>query len=115
MKIWTFTIPGPLWGYRQGRKEAFRPERVAFKNRVRQLANTKGIPGRAEEEDNLFLDVRIHWRRKARIDGPNVYKLIEDALWKQDRGVAGGLWLRYLKKPVEEAVITVKSGKGVVA
>jgi hypothetical protein len=85
MKIWTLTIPGPLWGYRQGRREAHRPERVAFKNRVRLLANLKGIPGRAEEKDNIFLDVRIYWRRKARIDGKNIYSLIEDALWKRTR------------------------------
>lgn len=107
MKTWTLTIPGPLWGYRQGRREAHRPERVAFKRQVRLLANAVGVPDEAKQSDELFLDVRIHWRRKARIDGPNVMKLVEDALWKQDREVSGGLWIRYLGKPTEEVIITV--------
>lgn len=107
MKFWRFTVPGKLWGYRQGRKEAFRPDRVAFKDLVRMLATDKGIPCGADKRDNLFLEVRVCWKREARIDGPNVYKLIEDALWRQDRGVAGGLWIRHLKQPREEAVVQV--------
>ncbi len=107
MNVWTFTVDGTLWGYRQGRKAAFLPDRVSFKKMVRLLANIEGVPGRALEEDNLFLDVRIHWKRKARIDGPNVYKLIEDALWTQDRGVAGGLWHRNTFQPREEAIVTI--------
>jgi len=109
MKIWTFTVPGPLWGYRQGRREAFRPARVVFKRDVRLNANIQGVPGSAMVGDEVFLDVRIYWKRKARIDGVNIYKLLEDGLWTQDRGVAGGIWIRYLNQEREEVVVTVKS------
>jgi len=108
MKLWTFVVPGKIWGYRQGRREAFRPDRVAFKRDVRLGANIAGVPGEAEVGSEMFLDVRIHWKRKARIDGKNVCGLIEDALWTQDRGVAGNLWIRYINQPREEVVITVK-------
>lgn len=107
MNVWSFTVPGTLWGYRQGRKEAHRPERVAFKNLVRLYANIEGIPGRALEEDRPFLYVRIHWKRKPRIDGKNVAGLIEDALWTQDRGVAGGLWYKKTFQPREEVIVTI--------
>ncbi len=108
MQKWKFTIPGRLWGYKQGRKEAHRPERVQFKENVRLLANVAGVPDVTKPEDEIFLEVYIRWRLKARIDGVNVYKLIEDSLWKQDRGVGGGLWLRYLnQKKAEEAVVIV--------
>ena len=107
MNIWTFTVDGPLWGYRQGRKEAHRPARVDFKNRVRLLANIEGVPGGEDLAENTFLDVRIHWKRTARIDGKNILGLIEDALWTQDRNVAGGLWYMNTLQPREEVIITV--------
>ena len=110
MQKWHFTIPGKLWGYKQGRREAHRPERVAFKETVRLLANVAGVPDVTKAEDEIFLEVYIRWRLKARIDGVNIYKLVEDSLWKKDRGVGGGMWLRYLnQKKEEEAVVIVTS------
>jgi len=113
MTPWNFTIPGKLWGYKQGRREAFRSERVEFKDKVRLLANVAGVPEVAMEGDELFLEVYIRWRLKARIDGVNVYKLIEDSLWRQDRGVAGGRWERRLSQGYESALIIVSRQGGV--
>lgn len=91
--IYEFTIPGKLWGYRQGRKEAFRPERVAFKETVRLLASIAGVPDEQPERPGYVnLDVHLFWKKRARIDAVNVLKLIEDALWSRDRRTNVSVW-----------------------
>ena len=104
----TFEVSPRLWGYAQGRKEAFRPERVAFKELVRNLANLEGIPQEVTEEMDLKIYVVVLWKKTARIDGKNVYALIEDALWTKDRGVAAGEWRRSIHQGEEKAIVTVK-------
>ena len=83
----TFSVPGPLLGYRASVLRAFDPKYKAFKARVRALATAAGVPLAILSGEAGALRVNIHWRKKARIDGVNVFKAVEDAVWKQDRRV----------------------------
>ncbi len=109
MKKFQFKVDGPLWGYRQGRKEAFHPQRVAFKQRVRYLANVAGIPDMlAPRPSYARVIVEIYWNKLARIDGKNILGIIEDSLWKQDRLIRFGAYETYEKQGEEYAQVFIK-------
>lgn len=86
-----FTIPGPLLGYRASIRRAFDPKYRAFKDRVRLLANAAGIPRDLDRDAVARVDVRIYWKRRARIDRKNVLGAIEDGLFTKDRRVLRGI------------------------
>ena len=90
LRTYSFKIDGPIWGYRQGRKEAFRPERVEYKRRGRLIANTQGVPDDLGREDLVRLSCWIFWKKRQRIDWKNVVGLVEDSLFKDDRRVFPG-------------------------
>lgn len=100
-----FAIPAPLFGYRASKARAHAPEYVAFKEKVRLLANAAGVPLDCRE---ARIRVLIRWRMAARIDGKNVYAAIEDGLFLQDRGVAAGLWSRIENSGEERAEVEVE-------
>jgi len=108
-----FKIEGRLWGYKQGRKEAHRPEREAFKNRVRLLGNLAGVPAEIPERPGYArIIVEVYWAKLARIDGKNVLGLIEDSLWVKDRMVRFGTWEWYENQGEEFAQVFVKIYQG---
>lgn len=108
----TFTITGRIYGYRQGRRAAFHPPRRKFKEAIRLSANVYKVPLSVLEENEATLHTEIYWKKKARIDGKNVYSIVEDALWKQDLGVKAGSWSRRLGTGEEKIVVTVEWREG---
>lgn len=110
---WTFKVDGPLWGYRQGRAEAFRPERRAFKNRVRLIANLQGIPDVLPPRPvHARIIVEIYWKNRARIDGKNILGILEDSLWSQDRLIRFGSYETYENSGEEYVQVFVKIIQG---
>jgi hypothetical protein len=116
-----FTVPGPLFGYRQTTKKTIwhpaERERSkaygAFKEKVRILAFAAGLPnwgGVADRERPPRLSVYVRWKGEPRIDWKNLYGSLEDSLWyEQDRHVipgkhSGVTW----SCGQEEAVVTVE-------
>lgn len=89
----TFTVPGPLMGYRRPKDANSNYKRYSrFKNAVLLLAMERGWRGRAAaiEEVPVRLSVVVRWRIKPRSDWSNIFKSIEDALFSQDRYVKPG-------------------------
>lgn len=78
-------VPGRLWGYKQGRREAFRPERVAFKSLVRLHANLAGVPSELNDDERAHVSCSIYWVKRSRIDWTNIVKIVEDSIFRQDR------------------------------
>jgi hypothetical protein len=106
----TFTIPGPLLGYRASVARAHDPKYKAYKEAVRLYALAAGLAELPRDIDKCKhpqLSVFIRWRRKARIDWKNVVGAIEDALWAQDRDVDPGSFavFRETGMPEEAKVI----------
>lgn len=102
-----FHIEGPLLGYRASVKRAHDPKYKAFKQEVRLIANTAGVPDEIPKQGKAYLQVDIFWKRKPRIDGANVYKAIEDALFVQDRRVFYGHFMVEEDRGFEGARVTV--------
>ena len=121
MKI-TFTIDGPLMGYRQTTKKSiFHPaerERSKkygqWKEKVLTLAIAAGarLRGMATMEDPPRLSVHVFWKGKPLVDWANVYKAVEDACWylpQGDRYVKPGRYSDVTwDSGREEAVVTVE-------
>lgn len=101
----TFTIDGPLRGYSVRAGMYHDPAWKAWKQMVRMLANAAGVPETPTETTRI--SVEIYWKKKARVDGSNVVKLIEDAVFPQDRLLEGGSWFRRLNTGEEKAIVTV--------
>jgi len=78
-----------------------------FKDRVRLLANVAGVPSEIPEGKAVVLCIAVSWKRKARIDGSNIVKAIEDGLFKKDRGVEKVLCDRFEHTGLEEASVIV--------
>lgn len=106
--IFRFTIDSPLYGYRASVAAAHAPEYSAFKAKVRWLANSARVPHAIFPGDDVRVRVVIFWNKAARIDGKNVYAAIEDGLFKQDRGMASGSWVRFENIGREEARVLVE-------
>ncbi len=102
-----FKIEGPLLGYRASVRRAFDPKYKAFKRAIRAIANTAGVPDELRSSDHAEVFVKVFWKRKARIDGSNVYKAVEDGLWAQDRGVVAGHFVRFADSGEEYAEVEV--------
>ena len=81
--IYQFRVEGQLLGYRASIKAAHDPRYKAFKQAVRLVANTAGVPSHCPKD--VSIKVEVFWKKTARIDLSNVQKAVEDALWSQDR------------------------------
>lgn len=113
MKI-TFTINGPLMGYRQTTKNSiFHPKERArseaygvWKENVRILAYAAGLKlsGMAEMGKPPRLSVHAFWAGKPKVDWKNLYGAVEDALWHLPQGD------RYVK-PGKHNDVTWNSGR----
>ena len=102
------TFPGPIRGYvtrtRRGLWANKRSrEYYAYKQLFRLAANAAGFPAELDGERRNILGVVASWKKKRRIDGSNVVKAVEDALFGQDRRL-DGLEYRDLEHHGEEAV-----------
>lgn len=84
-----FRVPGPLRGFSKDFTVCYSSQYRAFKSEVRYLANSAGVPDEILDTDTVDVYVRIFWKKKARIDNSNVLKIVEDGLFKQDRGISG--------------------------
>ena len=92
--VWEFEIEGPLVAaVRTTSRQKWVCPRwkkyVAFKERVRLLASSKGIPEVLEHNDEVRVEIDVRWRLRARADGDNIIKGIIDAIFFQDRRVLG--------------------------
>ena len=106
--IYEMTFPGPIKGYvtrtRRGLWANKRSrEYYAFKLAFRLAANTAGFPAELDGDRRNFISVFASWKKRRRIDGSNVVKAVEDALFGQDRRL-DGLEYRDLEHHGEEAV-----------
>jgi hypothetical protein len=112
MKSISFVVPGPLLGYRRPRDANANYEKYsAFKRAVLLLAMEKGWRERADslEEAPVRLSIVARWKKKPRSDWSNIFKAIEDALFRQDRYVKPGMksdaeW----HCGIEEAIVTIE-------
>jgi hypothetical protein len=102
----TFEIPAPLYGYRASLRRALEPAYIAFKDKVRLLANAARVPPAIPKGGRAELFVQIFWKREARIDGKNVYAAVEDGLFTQDRKVMDGRF-RYQEHAASEEYVLV--------
>lgn len=96
MKAITFTVPGPLFGYRQTtRHSLWLPKNIKygnFKKKVLLLAMEAGWACHAValKEYEVRLSVIVRWKKEPRIDWKNVYGALEDACFSEDRYVKPG-------------------------
>lgn len=104
---WTFEVLGPLRGYSVRAGMYHDPKWAAFKRQVRLIANLAGVP--FEPTETTSIHVEIHWRLKARIDGSNIFKGLEDAIFPKDRLLCAGSWVRHLDSGPERVIVTVES------
>lgn len=121
MKI-SFTIDGPLMGYKQTTsksifhpKERERSKRYgAWKEKVRILAHAAGFAstGMSDIKNPPRLSVHVFWMGATKIDFKNVYGACEDAIWhlpQGDRYVRPGKYSDVTwNADREEAVVTVE-------
>lgn len=92
---WTFTIYGRVLGYRRPRDKPSKhikyKDYIAYKEMVRVLARQSGFTmsgdGPQRKGVRYTLSVKVYWGGPAISDWSNVYKAIEDALFKADRYV----------------------------
>ena len=105
---WQFVVEAPLWGYKQGRREAYKPERVAYKTRVRLAANREGIPDDLGRDDEAWVAVTVNWKRRGRIDGKNILALIEDSIFHRDRRILHGRYDVIENTGKESVLVVVK-------
>lgn len=93
-----FIVDGPLKGYKASAAAVFKkdpmaklPQLAAFKERVLWTAIAAGWRHREPSAAApARLSVVVNWHGAPRIDWKNVYGLLEDALWPQDRYVFPG-------------------------
>lgn len=93
MGVVTFTVPGPLWGYRRPRdKDSNYKKYTEFKNFVLETAMRNNWAGRVDSliDHPPRLSVHVKWKKNPRTDWSNIYKAVEDALFSQDRWVKPG-------------------------
>ena len=98
----SFRVP-VVMGYQKSVAYSHSRAYKSFKLAVRALANTAGVPELCTTDTEL--EVAIFWRKLAKIDGSNVMKAVEDALFTQDRHLARGLWTRHLNQGVDPYLI----------
>ena len=110
--IWQFEIEGPLVAaVRTTSRQKWVCPRwkkyVAFKERVRLIASSKGIPEVLEKNDEVRVEIDVRWRLRARADGDNIIKGIIDAIFFQDRRVLDILYGSQEHEGCEGATVKV--------
>lgn len=96
MTEYSFEVPGPLMGFLATYKAPWTKESkryVSFKEKVRLLANCAGVPDELKPTDVAEIIVSVHWNKKARIDCVNVFKSVEDGMFRKDRRVLVGSFM----------------------
>jgi hypothetical protein len=115
-----FIVDGPLKGYKASVGAVFKkdpmaklPQLAAFKERVLWTAIAAGWHHKEPTAAApARLSVVVNWHGAPRIDWKNVYGLIEDALWPQDRYVFPGRESDVVPESTEpeHAVVTIEEG-----
>lgn len=80
---------------------------VAFKEKVRLLANCAGVPDELTPNQRAEIIVSIHWKKRARCDSPNLYKSVEDSIFKKDRRVLMGSFMALENTGEEKCFVKV--------
>jgi hypothetical protein len=116
--VYRFIVDGPLKGYKASARAVFKkdpmaklPQLAAFKERVLWTAIAAGWRSReVTAAAAVRLSVHVNWHGDPRIDWKNVYGLIEDALFKQDRFVVPGAenGVRWRSPETEHAVVVIE-------
>lgn len=108
-QLWTFNIDEPLVGFTVHAKPwTDRAKRyVAFKGKVRLLADIAGVPEEIPENHRAIVSIAVAWKKKARIDLSNILKAIEDGLWQRDRGIGEVHATKFQHTGVERVSVTV--------
>jgi hypothetical protein len=78
-----------------------------FKGKVRLLATVAGIPDDLSRDSRASIDLRVTWKKRARVDTVNVYKAIEDSIFHSDRRVLAGTFNAAEHTGKEAAFVTV--------
>lgn len=92
-QAYTFTVDAPLMGFLASYKRPWTAEAkryTGFKGKVRLLATIAGIPDELTQDSRATIELLVTWKRKPRVDTVNVYKAIEDAIFRKDRRVLAG-------------------------
>lgn len=113
MKQFAFEIPGPLKGFLATYKAPWTKEAkayVVFKEKVRLLANCAGIPNELDSTSCAEINLSIHWAKRPRVDSVNVYKAVEDGIFKKDRRVLIGSFMALENTGEEKAFVVLTVG-----
>ena len=81
---------------------------VAFKGKVRLLADVAGVPEEIPENHKATVSIGVAWKKKARIDLSNVLKAVEDGLWRRDRGIGEIHGVKVEHSGIERVSVTVR-------
>lgn len=108
MSKWTFTVPGPIKGYRKDVRYSHSHEYKAFKTLVRAQANLAGVPDQLNPDGIYSICTEFYWPKRPRIDISNAHKAIEDGLFTQDRAVHKIAAYHYPHTNREEIHVTVE-------
>jgi len=89
MKTYQFTVEEPLVGFPVHASPWSHTAKryVAFKGKVRLLADVAGVPEEIPENHRAVVSLAVAWKKKARIDLSNIQKAVEDSLFLRDRGI----------------------------
>ena len=113
---WHFVVSEPLCGFIAHAAPWLKKAKkyVAYKSRVRLIANSAGVPGDIPEGNAAIVHMAVAWKKRARIDLDNLIKSTLDSLFKQDRGVEKIVCDRFEHSGKEEiSVIVSFKGRGV--
>ncbi len=113
VKTYSFEVPGPLSGFLATYKAPWTKEAkryVGFKGKVRLLANCAGIPLELSSDSCADISLSVHWNKRARIDTVNVYKAVEDGIFKKDRRVLRGQFICVENMGEEKAFVLLTIG-----
>lgn len=80
---------------------------VAFKEKVRLLANCAGVPDELKPDQRAEIIVSVHWIKRAKIDCVNVFKSVEDGMFKKDRRVLMGSFMALENTGEEKCFVKV--------
>ena len=105
---WCFNIEGlRLCGYRAS-LAGHDTQYGRYKRYVRLRANLAGVPDTISPGDRYSVSCDIYWRKAARLDWSIGVKAVEDALFKQDRGLVPGEYGWHEASGVEMIVVQVR-------
>ena len=110
METWSFEVTEPLMGFLASYKRPWTKEAkryCGFKGKVRLLATVAGVPDELAQDSRATIDLRVTWKRRARVDTVNVYKALEDSIFLKDRRVLNGSFHAKEHAGEEIAFVTV--------